>query len=167
MKWGIIDYEYMKVMYVNCGLRKKCESDLRSNEYYLNSSEKKAWKKNQDCTLSCSFLNQQFTYMIFTVFNMVSRSLLWSLFATLWLSLELEPWGEGAAKYFSGISSFLIFKLSIEGKIRLNSMKYDTEWTEWKADLSILKEKLVYSSQFKHGNYELLAECIFSFEGLI
>ena len=46
-------------------------------------------------------------------------------------------------------------------------MKYDTEWTESRADLSILKEKLVYSSLFKHGNYELLAECIFSFEGLI
>ena len=66
----------MKVMYVDCGLRKKCESDLRSNEHYSDSSEKKALKKNQACTLSCSFLNLQFTYMIFTVFNMVSRSLL-------------------------------------------------------------------------------------------
>ena len=30
----------MEVIYLNCS-----ESDLRSNEHYLRSSEKKAWKK--------------------------------------------------------------------------------------------------------------------------
>ena len=32
--------EYMEVIYLNCS-----ESDLRNNEHYLRSSEKKAWKK--------------------------------------------------------------------------------------------------------------------------
>ena len=39
----------MKVIYLNCGLRCEYESDLRSNEHYLSSSEK-AWKKIQACT---------------------------------------------------------------------------------------------------------------------
>ena len=33
------------IIYLNCGLRREYESDLRSNEHYLYSSEKKAWKK--------------------------------------------------------------------------------------------------------------------------
>ena len=35
----------MKIIYVNCGWRRKYESDLRSNEHYLSSDENKAWKK--------------------------------------------------------------------------------------------------------------------------
>ena len=34
----------MKIMYGNCGLRNEYESDLRSSEHYLSSSENKAWK---------------------------------------------------------------------------------------------------------------------------
>ena len=37
--------EYVNVIYLNCGQRREYESDLRSNERYLSSSEKKAWKK--------------------------------------------------------------------------------------------------------------------------
>ena len=33
--------EYMKVKYLNCGLRREYESDLRSYKHYLNSSEDK------------------------------------------------------------------------------------------------------------------------------
>ena len=44
----------MKIIYLNGGQRREYESDLRSNEHYLNSSENKAWK-NSDlygiCTL--------------------------------------------------------------------------------------------------------------------
>ena len=36
------DCEYMKIVYGNCGLRNKYESDLRSSEHYLSSSENKA-----------------------------------------------------------------------------------------------------------------------------
>ena len=36
----------MKIIYVNCGWRRKYESDLRNNEHYLSSDENKAWKKN-------------------------------------------------------------------------------------------------------------------------
>ena len=35
----------MKIIFVNCGLRREYQSDLRSNEHYLSSSENKAWKK--------------------------------------------------------------------------------------------------------------------------
>ena len=35
----------MKMIYVDCGLRNKYESDIRSNENYLGSSEKKDLKK--------------------------------------------------------------------------------------------------------------------------
>ena len=35
----------MKIIYVNCGERDKYESDLRSIEHYLSSSEIKASKK--------------------------------------------------------------------------------------------------------------------------
>ena len=34
----------MKTVYGNCGLRNEYESDLRSSEHYLSSSENKAWK---------------------------------------------------------------------------------------------------------------------------
>ena len=34
----------MKIIYVNCGLGNKYESDLRNNEHYSSSSENKAWK---------------------------------------------------------------------------------------------------------------------------
>ena len=33
--------EYLKIIFVNCGYGLKCESDRRSNEYYLRSSENK------------------------------------------------------------------------------------------------------------------------------
>ena len=33
----------MKIRYVNCGWRNGYESDLRSNEHYLSSSENKVW----------------------------------------------------------------------------------------------------------------------------
>ena len=39
----------MEVIYLNCGWRPECESDLRSNEHYLSSSEKKAWKNLHGC----------------------------------------------------------------------------------------------------------------------
>ena len=32
----------MKIIYVNCGLGNKYESDLRNNEHYSSSSENKA-----------------------------------------------------------------------------------------------------------------------------
>ena len=35
---------------MDCGLRNKYESDIRSNENYLSGSQKKAWKKIQACT---------------------------------------------------------------------------------------------------------------------
>ena len=41
----ISGWEYMKVIYLNCGLRRRYESDLRSYEHYLSSSKKKARKK--------------------------------------------------------------------------------------------------------------------------
>ena len=40
VKWYINNCEYMKIIVVNRGLRD--ESDLRSNEDYLSSSENKA-----------------------------------------------------------------------------------------------------------------------------
>ena len=40
----------MKIIYVNCGWRRKYESDLRSNEHYLSDDENKAWKKILACT---------------------------------------------------------------------------------------------------------------------
>ena len=43
--------EYMKMIYMDCGLRNKYESDIHSNENYLSGSEKKAVKKKiQACT---------------------------------------------------------------------------------------------------------------------
>ena len=39
------DFEYMKIMYMNCGLRNEYESGLWINEHYLSSSQNKAWKK--------------------------------------------------------------------------------------------------------------------------
>ena len=38
------DCDYMKIIYVNCGWRRQYESDLRSNEHYLSSSEKRTEK---------------------------------------------------------------------------------------------------------------------------
>ena len=40
------DFEYMKIMYMNCDLRNEYESGLWINEHYLSSSENEAWKKN-------------------------------------------------------------------------------------------------------------------------
>ena len=40
-KLSIKDFEYMKIIHVNCGLRTEYESDLRSNEHYLSSSDNK------------------------------------------------------------------------------------------------------------------------------
>ena len=37
----------MEIIYVNCGWRREYESDLRSNEHYLSSSQNKTWKKIQ------------------------------------------------------------------------------------------------------------------------
>ena len=37
--------EYMKVPYLNCGWRREYDSDLHSEEHYLTSIERKAWKK--------------------------------------------------------------------------------------------------------------------------
>ena len=36
----------MKVINLNCGWRREYESDLRSNEHYLSSSEYRAWKNS-------------------------------------------------------------------------------------------------------------------------
>ena len=44
----------MKMIYVDCGLRNKYESDIHSNENYLSSSEKKAWKKNSGLYGTCT-----------------------------------------------------------------------------------------------------------------
>ena len=40
------DFDYMKIMYMNWGLRNEYESGLWINEHYLSSSENEAWKKN-------------------------------------------------------------------------------------------------------------------------
>ena len=41
----------MKMIYVDCSLRNKYESDVRSNENYLSGNEKKGVKNNiQACT---------------------------------------------------------------------------------------------------------------------
>ena len=42
VKWYINNCECMKIIDVNCGLRDRDESDLRSNEHYLSSSGNKA-----------------------------------------------------------------------------------------------------------------------------
>ena len=44
----------MKMIYVDCGLRNKYESDIRSNENYLGSSEKKDLKKNSRLYGACT-----------------------------------------------------------------------------------------------------------------
>ena len=44
----------MKMIYVDCGLRNKYESDIRSNENYLNGSEKKGVKKNSGLYGACT-----------------------------------------------------------------------------------------------------------------
>ena len=36
------DFEYMKIMYMNCGLRNEYESGVCINEHYLSSSENEA-----------------------------------------------------------------------------------------------------------------------------
>ena len=41
-KWWIDGCEYMKIIYVNCGLRAEIECDLCSNENHSSSSENKA-----------------------------------------------------------------------------------------------------------------------------
>ena len=43
---SVHDCEYMKIICVNCGLRNKYESDLRSNEHFLSNDENRAWKRN-------------------------------------------------------------------------------------------------------------------------
>ena len=52
------DFEYMKIMYMNCGLRNEYESGLCINEHYLSSSENEAWKKI-DSSLHGFITNQQ------------------------------------------------------------------------------------------------------------
>ena len=52
------DFEYMKIMYMNWGLRNEYESGLWINEHYLSSSEKEAWKKI-DPSLHGIITNQQ------------------------------------------------------------------------------------------------------------
>ena len=52
------DFEYMKIMYMNCDLRNEYESGLWINEHYLSSSEKEAWKKI-DPSLHGIITNQQ------------------------------------------------------------------------------------------------------------
>ena len=37
------EFEYMKIIYVNCVSRNEYESDLRSDAHYLNIGEWKAW----------------------------------------------------------------------------------------------------------------------------
>ena len=52
------DFEYMKIMYMNWGLRNEYESGLWINEHYLSSSENEAWKKI-DSSLHGFITNQQ------------------------------------------------------------------------------------------------------------
>ena len=52
------DFEYMKIMYMNCGLRNEYESGVCINEHYLSSSENEAWKKI-DSSLHGFITNQQ------------------------------------------------------------------------------------------------------------
>ena len=52
------DFEYMKIMYMNCGLKNEYESGLCINEHYLSSSENEAWKKI-DSSLHGFITNQQ------------------------------------------------------------------------------------------------------------
>ena len=42
VEWCENDCRDMKIIHVNCGQRNERESDLRSNEHYLSSSENKA-----------------------------------------------------------------------------------------------------------------------------
>ena len=44
----------MKMIYVDCGLRNKYESHIRSNENYSGSSEKKGLKKNSGLYGACT-----------------------------------------------------------------------------------------------------------------
>ena len=52
------DFEYMKIMYMNFGLRNEYESGLWINEHYSSSSENEAWKKI-DSSLHGFITNQQ------------------------------------------------------------------------------------------------------------
>lgn len=38
----------MKIIYVNCRLRNKYDSDLRCNEHYISGSDSKAWKNEEN-----------------------------------------------------------------------------------------------------------------------
>ena len=51
--------EYLKIIYVNCGLTSEYESDLRGNEHILSSSDNKACKKFQ---ASAGFEYMKITY---------------------------------------------------------------------------------------------------------
>ena len=42
VEWCENDYRDLKIIHANCGQRYERESDLRSNEHYLSSSENKA-----------------------------------------------------------------------------------------------------------------------------
>ena len=44
----------MKMIYVDCSLRNKYESHIRSNENYLGISEKKGLKKNSGLYGACT-----------------------------------------------------------------------------------------------------------------
>ena len=45
VKWWINDCEYVKMIYVNCGIRNEYESDLCRNNHCLSGSENRARKK--------------------------------------------------------------------------------------------------------------------------
>ena len=46
MQYKSSDCEYIRIIYVNCGLRNEYESNVCSNEHYLSSGENKAWKNS-------------------------------------------------------------------------------------------------------------------------
>ena len=56
------DCGYIKILYVNCGLRNKYDSNLRSIEHFLSSSENKVGKKSglagfepMSCAIPCLY----------------------------------------------------------------------------------------------------------------
>ena len=75
----------MKIIYVNCGGRDKCWSDLRSIEHYLSSGEIKAWKKPENLhKVSDVYHNNYLMQCLKVIYADGNRSLIHKR--------ELSPW---------------------------------------------------------------------------
>ena len=70
VKWYINNCEYMKIIVVNRGLRD--ESDLRSIEHYLSSSENKAWKISGSCGIWTR--HEVFERKVFHLWNKIFKA---------------------------------------------------------------------------------------------